>query len=80
MIGRRLSLIQYPPQLSFNALADVRITTILMPRIFRSIGDEFKSRLSQKDTAFVNSFEGFRRAAKSSCATVAAPPKPKSPK
>jgi|SRR5271165_4469590 len=30
-----------------------------MPRIFRAIGEEFKSRLGQKDTAPVNSFEGF---------------------
>jgi len=30
-----------------------------MPRIFRAIGDEFKSRLSLKDTAPVNSYEGF---------------------
>ena len=30
-----------------------------MPRIFRAIGDEFNHRFSRKDTAPVNSFEGF---------------------
>jgi HK97 family phage portal protein len=31
-----------------------------MPNFIRAIGDEFKSRLSQKDTASVNSYEGFQ--------------------
>jgi len=31
-----------------------------MPRILRAIGDEFKSRVRQKDTASVNRFEGFQ--------------------
>ena len=30
-----------------------------MPRIFRAIGDEFKSRLGRKDTTPVNRYEGF---------------------
>jgi hypothetical protein len=29
-----------------------------MPRIFRAIGDEFKSTIGQKDTAQVNRYEG----------------------
>jgi HK97 family phage portal protein len=31
-----------------------------MPRIFRAIGDEFNDRFSRKDTASVNTFEGFQ--------------------
>jgi HK97 family phage portal protein len=33
-----------------------------MPRIFRAIGDEFNDRFSRKDTAPVNTFEGFTSA------------------
>jgi hypothetical protein len=33
-----------------------------MPGIFRAIGDEFKSRLGQKDTAPLNPYEGFNEA------------------
>jgi hypothetical protein len=33
-----------------------------MPRIFRAICDEFNHRFSRKDTAPVNSFEGFNSA------------------
>jgi hypothetical protein len=31
-----------------------------MPAIFRAVGDEIKSRVSQKDTQPVNRFEGFQ--------------------
>jgi hypothetical protein len=31
-----------------------------MPAIFHAIGDEFKSRPSQKDTERVNTYEGFQ--------------------